>query len=144
MSKRILIVDDQRDVRRVLRAGLEALKQDLTIVEVPSGEEGMLVLSRQAIDLLILDVRLPGISGLELQQRARQRNPNLKLILITGMTDDAVRRQVSEAGVEAFFFKPVDMSNFLETVQRCLGIQAAAQPPADVPQTVFPQKPASD
>jgi CheY-like chemotaxis protein len=81
---RVLIVDDQSEVRRLLRAGLVTLGPDIQVVDVPSGEEAILVISRQPFDLLIADVRLPGISGLELKTRARMHNPNLKLILITG------------------------------------------------------------
>jgi CheY-like chemotaxis protein len=118
---RILIVDDQRDVRRMLRAGLETLGGEFKVTDVPSGEEAMLVISRQPVDILVADVRLPGISGLELIERARLFNPELKLILITGMTDPAVRQQVAEAGANAFFFKPIEMPAFLGTVERLLG-----------------------
>ena len=57
------------------------------MVDVPSGEEALLVASRRPVDLLIADVRLPGISGLELMARVHKRNPELKTILITGLTD---------------------------------------------------------
>jgi len=123
----VLIVDDQRDARLVLRAGLETLGGKLKVTDVPSGEEAILVIASQPIDLLVADIRLPGISGLELQQRARQRNPGLKVILVTGMTDLHTRDKVARAGAEAFFFKPVEMAGFLEAVQRSLG-EAASKP----------------
>ncbi len=85
----VLIVDDQRDARSVLRAGLETLESRLKITDVPSGEEAILVIASQPIDLLVADIRLPGISGLELKERARMRNPDLKVILITGVTTHA-------------------------------------------------------
>ena len=119
----VLIVDDQRDARSVLRAGLETLGSRLKIIDVPSGEEAILVIASQPIDLLVADVRLPGISGLELQDRARQRNPDLKVILITGVTEPHVREKVAKAGAEAFFYKPVEMPDFISAVQRCLGLE---------------------
>ncbi len=70
-KQRILIVEDQRDVRRLLRAGLETLELDLEIIDVPSGEEALLLSTRQPFDVLVADVRLPGISGLELKKRAQ-------------------------------------------------------------------------
>ena len=118
----ILIVDDQHDVRRMLRAGLETLGSGVRVDDVPSGEEGMLLISRSPVDLLVADVRLPGISGLELIQRTRARNPQLKLILITGLTDPAIQQQVARAGADAFFYKPIEMSDFLDTVERILGL----------------------
>lgn len=122
-SRRILIVDDQVDQRRLLRAGLEMLGRDFKVIDVPSAEEALLIVTRQPIDLLIADIYLPGISGLELKDRALKRSPALRLILITGISDEEVRQQVIEAGADAYFFKPIELSKFLETVQRLLGIQ---------------------
>jgi CheY-like chemotaxis protein len=121
-TNRVLIVDDQSEVRRVLRAALETLGGSLKIVEVPSGEEALLVVTRQPFDLLIADIRLPGISGLELKDRARKRSPEMHLILITGMTDYEIRQKVAQAGADAYFFKPIDIPAFLDTVQKLLGI----------------------
>lgn len=123
----ILIVDDQRDVRRMLRAALETLSNDLKITDVPSGEEAILVIARQPVDLLIADVRLPGITGLELLARARVRNPALRLILITGMSDEKVRAKVEQAGADAFFYKPIEIAAFLETVQQLLNLPQKGQ-----------------
>jgi CheY-like chemotaxis protein len=131
-SYRILIVDDQRDIRRMLRAGLDTLGVKLLVVDVPSGEEAMLVITRQHFDLLITDVRLPGISGLELILQAKARNPGLKLILITGVSDATIRKQVVDAGADAFFFKPLDMADFLDAVERCLGLVETLLPPAPI------------
>ncbi len=123
----VLVVDDQRDIRRVLRAGLETIGLDLQIIDVPSGEEALLVLSNHQIDVLITDIRLPGISGLELRERARQSNPDVDLILITGLSDPSVRQRIEAAGVAAFFYKPVEMIEFLDAVKRCLERPAADQ-----------------
>jgi CheY-like chemotaxis protein len=120
-AKRILIVDDQRDIRQLLRNSLESIRLDVQIVDVPSGEEAMLVISRQKFDLLVSDVRLAGMSGLELVSKVRQRNPGLKVILITGLTDSEVRQQVADFGAEAFFYKPVDIAEFQAKVAGCLG-----------------------
>jgi CheY-like chemotaxis protein len=120
----VLIVDDQRDARSVLRAGLDTLETRLKVTDVPSGEEAILVIASQPIDLLIADVRLPGISGLELKERARLRNPELNVILITGVTDPRVRELVARAGAAAYFYKPVEMGDFLDAVERCLGLKA--------------------
>jgi CheY-like chemotaxis protein len=92
--------------------------------------------------LLIADVRLPGISGLELIERARVRNPGLRLVLITGMTDEKVRRQVELARADAFFYKPISIDDFLNTAQELLVLGAAGEalPKAPLP---APQRPES-
>lgn len=128
----VLIVDDQRDARSVLRAGLETLESSIKITDVPSGEEAILVIASSPIDLLVADIRLPGISGLELKERARMRNPDLKVILITGVSDPRIREKVAQAGAEAYFYKPVEIDDFLRAVERCLGltgeVEAASTP----------------
>ena len=123
----VLIVDDQRDVRRMLRAGLESLAHDISVVDVPSGEEAILVISQQIIDLLIADELLPGISGLELKERAQIRNPDLKFFLITGIQDQKTRKEVMNAGADAYFFKPIEMTDFLKAVRKCLKLDAGVR-----------------
>jgi CheY-like chemotaxis protein/predicted regulator of Ras-like GTPase activity (Roadblock/LC7/MglB family) len=127
MSKhQILIVDDQTEVRQMLRSAVETLGSDFKVVAVPSGEEALLMTTSQTFDLLVIDVLLPGISGLELIQRVRNRTPEIKIILVTGVIDPKIRRQVADAGVHAFFLKPVETADFLDAVERSLGLVEAS------------------
>lgn len=118
----ILIVDDQREVSRILRSGLESLDEDLVISDVLSGEEAMLELTRDPINLLISDIRLPGISGFQVMERFKAHNENTKVILISGVQEPKLRQQVAQAGADAFFFKPIEISDFLDGVERALGL----------------------
>lgn len=141
-AKRILLVEDHSDVRRMLRAGLESLSKNLIIMDVPSGEEGLLLASRQEFDVMIADVRLAGISGLELFRKVRSRNPQIKVIIITGVVDQEIRQSVMQSGVNAYFFKPVPMPEFLETVSHYLGFTTPTQfPPEAHPEAVSIEKP---
>jgi CheY-like chemotaxis protein len=142
----ILVVDDHRDARRMLVDALKMLGSDNEVVDVPSGEEALLVNSRQPVDLLILDVNLPGISGLEVVEKVQRRNPGLKIILITGSTDSGIRKRVDEAAVEGVFYKPISINPFLETVNRCLGLaggeaEAAVLPEERLETGIQPEKP---
>lgn len=105
----------------MLRSGLETLGPEFDIVDLPSGEEALLEVTQRPVHLLITDVRLAGMSGLELQRKFLSRNPESKVILITGVTDPVIRQQVANAGADAFFLKPIPMPEFLEAVNRCLG-----------------------
>jgi DNA-binding response OmpR family regulator len=127
-SSRIVIVEDQHEVSRLLRSALETLERDFSVAEIPSGEEALLDSSRNPVDLLVADYRLPGISGIELMHRIRSQHPNAKIILITGQTDPRVRKEVTEAGADAFFIKPVPMADFLDAVERQLSLVEAAAP----------------
>jgi FixJ family two-component response regulator len=128
MVKSILIVDDQHEVRRMLRAGIETLDPEFQVLDLPSAEESLVVISMQPVDLLVTDIRLPGISGLELMQKIRKRNSGLKVIVITGLLDPDLLSQVKQAGAEAFFTKPIQMTAFLEAVGRTLEIQSITEP----------------
>jgi CheY-like chemotaxis protein len=121
-SQRIMIVDDQREVSRLLQSALITLEQDLEIVEIPSGEEAILDSTSNRVDLLVADYRLPGISGLQLMKKIRARHPSAKVILITGMSDPNVRKEVAQAGADAFFIKPISIADFLDSVERVLGL----------------------
>jgi len=130
-SVRVLIVDNQRGVRRSLRSGLVSLEQDFEILEATSGEEALLVFASAPVDLLITGVRLAGISGLELLQRLRQRNPELKVILTAANPDARISRQALEAHANALISKPLELSELNEAIQRCLG---EGEPPAQARQ----------
>lgn len=131
-AHRILIVEDQREVSRLLRTSLETLEHKLEIVEIPSGEEALLDSSRNRVDLLVADYRLPGISGIELMLKVRGFHPDAKIILITGLTDPKVRREVANAGADAFFIKPVPIADFLDAVERALGLVETILPPEPI------------
>jgi len=119
---RILIVEDQREISHLLRMALETLEHKLEVVEIPSGEEAILDASRNMVDLLVTDFRLAGITGIELMRKVRSHRPEAKVILITGLTDRKVRKEVAEAGADAFFLKPIPIADFLDAVERHLGL----------------------
>jgi DNA-binding response OmpR family regulator len=127
-SQRILLVEDQREAAEVLRAGLESLDAGFTVVDVKSAEDALKALDKGAFDLLIADVMLPGISGLELMARFRRRNPETKVILVSGVHDPEIRKQVARSGAEAFFFKPMEMSDLLDAVERLFDIAKSFLP----------------
>lgn len=130
MERRILLVDDHRDILRLLHATLDSLKnKDLKIFEAPSGEEALLEATRHRVDMLITDYKLPGMTGVELMHKIRGRHPEIKVILITGMTDRTMRDEMLNAGALAIFDKPVPMADFLDAVERGLGLVSTIFPP---------------
>ena len=126
---RVLLVDDQRQVTRMLRTSLELSGRPYDITVVASAEEALLELQHGPIDMVVTDLRLPGMSGLELLARIRQTNPKLRAILITGQPTNDVRAQAQALGVVAFLPKPIGTSLFLEAVDRALRPGSEAAPP---------------
>src|SRR5215216_1120588 len=125
----VLLVDDQRDIVRLLHSSLQTLGHELDIIDAPSGEEALLEASLRKIDLLIADYLLPGISGVELMRKIRARNPTLKVIFITGMTERRARTEMLNAGAVAMFDKPIPLADFLDAVERSLGLVRTIFPP---------------
>ena len=118
----VLIVDDQRDIVRLLHSTLQTLGHQLDVVDAPSGEEALLEASRRKVDLLVADYLLPGISGVELMRKIRARNAELKVIFISGMTERKARDEMLNAGALAIFDKPIPLADFLDAVERGLGL----------------------
>src|SRR5258706_1889687 len=122
MTYRVLIVDDQKDVSRLLRSALETIEHRLEVVEAPSGEEAILEATRSKVDLLISDFRLPGITGVELMKKFRVRNRDVKVMLITGVSDTRSLKEINDSKADAYFAKPVPIADFLDAVERVLGL----------------------
>lgn len=130
MIRNVLLVDDQRDILRLLRSTLETLKnKNIQIYEAQSGEEAMLESSRHKIDMLVTDYKLPGMSGVELMHKVRARHAEVKVIFITGMTDKKMRDEMLNSGAYGIFDKPIPMADFLDSVERGLGLVQTIFPP---------------
>lgn len=130
----VLIVDDQRDIIRLLHSTLQTLGHQMEIVDAPSGEEALLVAARRKVDLLVADYLLPGISGVELMRKVKARNPEMRVIFITGTTDRKSRSEMLNAGALAIFDKPIPLADFLDAVERGLGLV----------RTIFPMETAKE
>jgi CheY-like chemotaxis protein len=132
--KHITIVDDALDLGRVLQTMLLTLDPTLRINVMPSAEEALMDARRQPLDLLVTDIRLPGMSGLDLVRKLRLRQPSLKAILITGVSDDRILRQARDLKTDAFLQKPLDFPQFLAAARACLELPAPAPVETTAPQ----------
>lgn len=119
---RALIVEDAVDVRRALKAALELMLPGFTVADVPSAEEGLLEVFRQSVDLLVTDFLLPGMTGFELIERMRVRKPEMKIIVVTGQSDPEYRSRALAWGADAFFQKPLEITEFVDCVRELLQI----------------------
>jgi DNA-binding response OmpR family regulator len=122
--KRVMIVEDQREIARMVHSAIQLMDASLDIVDALSAEEASLELSERGADLIILDVRLPGISGLELLERWRIQNITIPVIVTTGFAEPAIRALAERLGARAFFNKPLPMEDFLRAVRSILAGEA--------------------
>jgi CheY-like chemotaxis protein len=119
-APRILLVEDQREVSRMLRTSLELSGRGYIVIDVPSAEDALFELGRGPVDLLVTDVVLPGISGIDLITKTRQLNPDAQVIVITGHQSQEIKDRAEALGVFAFITKPIVTSYFLEAVEHSL------------------------
>jgi signal transduction histidine kinase/DNA-binding response OmpR family regulator len=120
---RILVVDDDPLVSRSLVAVLN--RHGHPAVHAESGEQALDVLSRESFDLVILDVRLPGMSGFDTCRRIREvHGPALPVLIVTAFGDAAALREGQEAGADDLLQKPVDASALLLKLRAFLRFKA--------------------
>jgi CheY-like chemotaxis protein/predicted regulator of Ras-like GTPase activity (Roadblock/LC7/MglB family) len=118
--KQILVVDDHFEMLEFLRSMLQVSNKDHQVLAVPSAEEALLELRLTNFDLLISDVRLPGMSGFDLVRRARRLRPDIPVVMITAYSTEQGRAEADELGILRYFEKPLDTDGVLTVVHRAL------------------------
>lgn len=118
--KKILVVDDHFEMLEFLRSMLQLSNPDHEVLGVPSAEEGLLELHSVPFDLLITDVRLPGMSGFELVRKARRLRDGLPVLMITAYATAQGRQEAQDLGVYRYFEKPLDTDALLAAVHATL------------------------
>jgi len=118
-ARKILLVDDHRPQRELLAKCLR--DWGYNVVDVSSGEQAVTVLQNSQIDMVITDVHMPGISGLELVPIIRERFPVVPVLLVTAFPD--IRQAVSaiKDGAVDYLTKPIDLDELLDLVTNALG-----------------------
>ncbi len=142
-SPRILIVDDDAGQRSLLNSFLKS--QGFDTVTADSGEQALETLRASEFNLMISDVRMPGISGLETLRRAREMNATLPVLLVTAYTDIRDAVGAMRDGAVNYLAKPIDLDELLVTIQRATGVAKAApqkaEPAQPLPANVIAQSP---
>jgi FixJ family two-component response regulator len=114
----VVTIDDDESVRKALCRLLRSA--GLNTLGFATAEEFLHTDSPAAPDCLILDVHLPGLSGLELQTRLRAEGWIVPIVFITAYEDPSARAQALREGAIAFFYKPLEEKALLEAVERAL------------------------
>ena len=126
-SKRILCVEDDNDSREMMKVMLEQADPTLSVKTVGTAAEAIELSMRNSFDLYVLDIWLPGMDGLSLCRRLRERGIKSPIIFFTAMVRTEDKDFALKAGANAFLVKPKDVEKFTETVQKLLNGTASAQ-----------------
>lgn len=116
-GEKILIVDDERIVREAFIAAFD----EWTVVPAASGQEALNILSQpNDIDLVILDVVMPGLNGIQLVKEIKRINPNLNVAILTGYSSKDIAIEALRADADEFIEKPFDVQQTREIIERLL------------------------
>ena len=120
---KILVVDDSEEVREVLRELLS--RHGHTVVTAPDGESGLVELDSRIFDLAMIDLGLPGISGLEVAHRLKERWPATRVALMTGYGDRMGPEDAQSKGVDFVLAKPFSLDQLRSVVDHALAVGQA-------------------
>lgn len=115
---RILVVDDDKDMCLLISEILQEESYEVNISY--NGEDALSKIKENSYDLVILDYKLFGISGLVVLKKARQVKPSIKVIMISAFGDDSTKAMARELGAFDFIDKPFDIKRFIQAVQDIL------------------------
>src|SRR5687767_6396599 len=124
----VLVVDDDPSVRKMIADYLS--DNEVKVTELASGQEIPNVMKRESIDLLVLDLRLPGEDGMQIARKLRE-DSQLPIIMLTGRKDEADRVMGLELGADDYLTKPFSPRELLARIRALLRRSRAQQTVAD-------------
>ena len=116
MPSKILLVDDEREFVQTLSERL--LMRDLGSAVAYDGESALEVAREDEPDVMILDLKMPGIDGIEVLRRVKATQPQIEVIILTGHGSEADRELCMQLGAFAYLQKPVDVEELSATIKR--------------------------
>lgn len=116
MSIRVLFIDDEEDFTETMVKRFKF--RNIPVTAAKSGHEAMRFLSGEDFDVAILDVRMPGMDGIETLREIKKRHPLLEVIMLTGHASVESGMQGMSLGAYDYVLKPVDFNELLDKVQK--------------------------
>ena len=115
---RVLVVDDEKLERDGIRFLLSMEEGEWEIYEAANGKLALNELRKHPVDLMLTDIKMPHMDGLELSKKAREEYPDLEIIIFSGYGDFAFAQEAIRYGVTDYVLKPVDPDRFHDTIQK--------------------------
>ena len=126
MSKKILIVDDEAEICSVLRLFFQ--KQGYQVVTCTDGDGAIALAAQERPHLIILDMKMPGISGVEVLRLLRENHNAAKIIILSAVKDDNVIQETLRLGADGYLTKPFRLEHVAQLMQSVLGIKPTRLP----------------
>jgi CheY-like chemotaxis protein len=123
-SRKVLVVDDDPAVRKSIDRVLTG--KGYAVITAKNGEEAMHKLNEEKYDLVYTDIRMPGMSGLEVAEQVKARRPWTPVVIITGYGTDVAEARAKAAGVSSFMHKPLSPEMIEDSARDALAVPAIA------------------
>ncbi len=121
-SRKVLVVDDDPAVRKSIDRVLS--NKGYAVITAENGEEAMRKLNEEKYDLVYTDIRMPGMSGLDVAEQVKARKPWTPVVIITGYGTDAAQARAKAAGVSSFVHKPLSPEMIEDSARDALAAPA--------------------
>ncbi|MCF8024394.1 MAG: response regulator [Desulfobacteraceae bacterium] len=112
---RILLVDDEKDFVDTLSQRMQM--RDLSADVALNGEEALELLNRESPDVMVLDLRMPGVDGMEVLKRVKNEHPNVQVIMLTGQGTEKDELEARRLGAFDYLEKPVDIETLVSRIR---------------------------
>lgn len=112
---KLLLVDDEEDFISALAERLRIRNYDASLAT--SGEAAMLLIQRDRPDIVILDLKMPGMGGMQTLKQIKAKDPTIDVIMVTGSVDSKVGESALSAGATDHLVKPFDIKSLVEKIQ---------------------------
>jgi two-component system, OmpR family, response regulator CpxR len=116
MPSKVLLVDDEREFVQTLSERL--MMRDMGPAVVYDGESALMLIKEDEPDVMILDLKMPGIDGLEVLRTVKQTRPEIEVIMLTGHGNEEDQKRCMELGAFAYLQKPLDINVLSDTIQK--------------------------
>ena len=115
---KFLIVDDEPDVVDQVKELFEI--RNYTVVTATSGEKALDLVKKEKPNIMILDIRMPGISGIDVLKEVKKNYPKTRVIMLTGVEDDATRDMAMGLGASGYLTKPYSYSELMDLSRKLI------------------------
>ena len=130
-SGNILVTDDDPNLRRVLRRTLDAL--GFKVVESSNGEQALQEIQARRFDVVLLDVNMPGIGGIETCRQIRRMAPRLQILMLTVRDREADKIEALDGGADDYITKPFSIQELAARLRSAVRRSATTAPDAEMP-----------
>mgnify|MGYP002691093790 CR=1 FL=1 len=116
---RVLIVDDEKMIRMGMKNAIDWKKLEVDdVFTAASGNEALKILKEEGPEIMVTDIQMTEMTGLELIEKAKEKVPDLRVIVLTGYDNFEYARQSIRLEVQDFFLKPIDEEDLAEAVKK--------------------------